>query len=224
MKQGPRLVVFDVDGTLVDSQDHIVSAMAKAFSQAGCPEPQRAAVLGIVGLSLPEAIASLAHEQTAAVQARIVAHYKQTFTADSTTRIAPLYPGARGTLDDLKGRPGILLGVATGNSRRGLTRVLGNHGLTGMFATSQVADDHPSKPDPSMLLAAMDETGVAAGQAVMIGDTSYDMEMGRAAGMHTIGVVWGYHPAEILRRAGAGDIVDSFVALRRVLERKWGLS
>ena len=224
MNQGPKLVVFDVDGTLVDSQDHIVSAMAEAFLVAGCPEPHRTAVLGIVGLSLPEAIASLAHDQTAAVQARIVAHYKQTFTANSPTRIAPLYPGARDILDDLMAQPGILLGVATGNSRRGLTRVLGNHRLTGMFATSQVADDHPSKPDPSMLLAAMDETGVASGQAVMIGDTSYDMEMGRAAGMHTIGVVWGYHPAEMLRQAGAGDIVDSFAALRRILASKWGLS
>ncbi|MCB2092833.1 MAG: HAD-IA family hydrolase [Rhodobacteraceae bacterium] len=222
MNPTARLVVFDVDGTLVDSQDHIVSAMAEAFAQAGCTAPSRPEVLDIVGLSLPEAIGRLTQDQAAPVQAQIMAAYKQIFSANSPTRIAPLYPGARDFLDDLRVRPGMLLGVATGNSRRGLARILDNHGLTGVFATSQVADDHPSKPDPSMLLAAMDETGVTADQAVMIGDTSYDMAMGRAAGMQAIGVVWGYHPAEMLRQAGATEIVGSFAALRRVLGDRWG--
>jgi phosphoglycolate phosphatase len=222
MSAAPRLVVFDVDGTLIDSQDHIVSAMAEAFAFAGCTLPSRSEVLAIVGLSLPEAIGKLAQEYSAEVQAGIVAQYKQTFTANSPTRIAPLYPGARETLDVLNGRSQTLLGVATGNSRRGLTRVLDNHGLTDFFATSQVADNHPSKPNPSMLLAAMHETGAGADQAVMIGDTSYDMEMGRAAGMQAIGVIWGYHSADMLRQAGASDIAESFDALHLILDRKWG--
>ena len=109
---------------------------------------------------------------------------------------SPLYPGALETLQALHAVPEVLLGVATGKSRRGLDKLIEGHGLEGMFLTQQVADHHPSKPHPSMILQAMADVGVAAQDTVMIGDTSFDMEMAAAAGVHGIGVSWGYHDRE----------------------------
>jgi phosphoglycolate phosphatase len=133
--------------------------------------------------------------------------------------VAPLYPGARAAVERLAAEPGTLLGIATGKARRGLDHLLLAHDLGRYFATAQTADRHPSKPDPSMLLAALAETGAGAGEAVMIGDTAFDVAMGRAAGMATIGVAWGYHPRERLRDAGADMIVESFDALDDALQR-----
>ena len=114
-------------------------------------------------------------------------------------------------LTQLHAVPEILLGIATGKSRRGLDGLLAVHGLEKLFVTQQVADHHPSKPHPSMLRACCDETGVAPEDAVMIGDTSFDMQMARAAGMDGIGVSWGYHRREELGEARI--VVDSFAQL-----------
>lgn len=205
---GPlRLIVFDVDGTLVDSQGDILAAMHSAFARAGHPAPPRAAILGIVGLSLDVAVARLAPDLPGEMQARLVGWYKDAYTdLRATTGVAqssPLYPDARATLDALHAIPETLLGVATGKSARGLDKLLDGHDLRRLFVTRQVADHHPSKPHPSMLLAALAETGVAPEHAVMVGDTSFDMEMARAAGITGIGVGWGYHPAEALSAATA---------------------
>jgi len=211
------LVIFDVDGTLLDSQAHILGAMARAFDGIGKPCPPRDEVLGIVGLSLPQAMARLAPDLDGEA---LVAGYKAAFGALRAERDSPLYPGAREALERLAAR-GIPLGIATGKSRRGLDHVLAAHGLAPMFATTQVADDHPSKPHPSMILAALAETGADPAQAVMIGDTSFDIEMGRAAGVRTIGVSWGYHPRAAL--AGAEVVIDRFDALDAALDQLWGL-
>lgn len=216
-----RLVVFDVDGTLVDSQDHIHGAMARAFAAVEQPLPPRERILDIVGLSLPEAMARLVPELAHSVRSDLVEAYKQSFGSLRAGRLSPLFAGASEALETLRGHPGMLLGVATGKSRRGLDHILEAHGLAGHFVTMQVADDHPSKPHPSMLNAALAETGVRTESAVMIGDTSYDIEMGRAAGFHTIGVGWGYHRAEALREAGAEHVITEFTALLPALERIW---
>lgn len=210
------LVIFDVDGTLLDSQAHILGAMARAFDSIGQPCPPREEVLGIVGLSLPQAMARLAPDLDGAA---LVAGYKAAFGALRAERDSPLYPGARAALDRLAAR-GIPLGIATGKSRRGLDHVLAAHGLAPMFTTTQVADDHPSKPHPSMIRAALAETGADPAQSVMIGDTSFDMDMGRAAGVRTIGVSWGYHPRAAL--AGADAVIDGFEALEAALDQLWG--
>lgn len=211
-----NLVIFDVDGTLLDSQAHIVGAMELAFAGIGQPCPPRAAVLGIVGLSLPQAMAQLAPDLDSAA---LVAGYKAAFGSLRAQEDSPLYPGARQALERLAAR-GIPLGIATGKSRRGLDHVLAAHGLAGFFATTQVADDHPSKPDPAMVRAALAATATPPHQAVMIGDTSFDMDMGRAAGVRTIGVSWGYHPRSAL--AGADVVIDGFDALDAALEQLWG--
>ena len=216
-----RLVIFDVDGTLIDSQDHIHAAMAHAFAATGQVLPPRQMVLSIVGLSLGEAVARLVPELAAGVRGDIVDAYKASFGQLRAQSLSALYPGARAALDNLRARKTVVLGMATGKSRRGLDHVLAGHALGGYFATQQVADDHPSKPHPSMILRALAETGVAADHTVMIGDTSFDMEMGKAAGVRTIGVGWGYHPPEELAAVGADLIVNTYADLLPALDRLW---
>jgi phosphoglycolate phosphatase len=211
-----RLVVFDVDGTLVDSQRLILSAMAAAFSEAGIPTPSREATLAIVGLSLETAIARLAPDLDAPGVRALAASYKAAFVQmrveSGGEAAAPLYPGALAALERLEAA-GVRMGVATGKARRGLDHMLDGHGLRRFFVTTQTADDAPSKPHPAMLLAALRETGVAPREAAMVGDTTYDMVMAQAAGVPAIGVAWGYHAGAALRDAGAAAVIDRFDAL-----------
>lgn len=215
-----RLVLFDVDGTLADSQGAITGAMAAAFAGVELPLPSRAAILSIVGLSLPQAMAELAPQAGAGVQAALVEGYKQAYKSareQSGAGHSPLFPGAREALEALHAVPDYLLGVATGKSQRGLDALIAAHGLD-CFVTRQVADHHPSKPHPSMVLTALAETGVEPQHAVMIGDTSFDMDMGRAAGVTTIAVEWGYHPAE---RLAADHRIGHFSELAPLLQQIW---
>lgn len=214
-----RLAIFDVDGTLVDSQTQIVAAMTAAFAAVDRPSLPPARVLGIVGLSLPVAVARLAPDESPAAHARMVAAYRAAWLAQRGAA-AQLYPGALAALDRLAAQENLLLGIATGKSRSGLAHLLSELGLAGRFVTVQVADDHPSKPHPSMLLEAMSATGIA--QAVMIGDTVFDMEMARAAAIPAIGVAWGYHEASALRSAGARSVIGNFEALDQALDDCWG--
>lgn len=212
---GLKLVIFDVDGTLVDSQADIVGSMHAAFAAEGLTAPPRAEILGIVGLSLPQAMAVLTPETAAETQARLVQHYKDSYAARRQAKGAassPLYPGARDLLERLHAQDEILLGIATGKSRRGLNALLEARDMRSLFVTTQCADDHPSKPHPSMLMRAMVEAGVDAPDCVMIGDTSFDLDMARAARMASIGVTWGYHPrARLVPLASA--VVDTMSEL-----------
>lgn len=217
-----RLIIFDVDGTLADSQIDIVAAMTRAFTAAGHIAPSHGDILSIVGLSLPIAIARLAPALDSASVDALVTGYKSAFYENrlaSGGAHSPLYPHALDVLRILAQAPEHLLGVATGKSRRGLDALIDLHGLNDMFITQQVADHHPSKPNPAMVLAAMDETGVAPHNTVMIGDTSYDMEMARAAGVRSVGVTWGYHTRENL--SAATVLLDDFRALPDLLNTLW---
>lgn len=218
------LVLFDVDGTLVDSQHMIVAAMAEAFAAIGRPAPERETVLGIVGLSLPEAMRRLVPEADETVVGRMTAAYKTAFQAARAgpDHQEPLFPGARAVLDRLAARDDVLLGVATGKSRRGVAAMVALHGLEGRFVTVQTADDHPSKPHPSMVTTALAETGVAPDRAVVIGDSSYDMQMARAAGIAAFGVSWGYQDPETLRRSGAHIVLDAYDEVVPALARRFG--
>ncbi len=209
----PRLIVFDVDGTLIDSQAVIIRAMAQAYEEVGLPAPTEAETLSIVGLSLPEAMRGISPQIDEPTVAALVEAYRSTFVkhraAGSGEASVPLYDGARDCLLRLNTAPHNVLGTATGKARRGLDVVIDAHALHGIFATFQTADLHPSKPHPSMLEAACVETGIGPGRAVMIGDTSFDMEMGKAAGFATVGVAWGYHPLARLK-AAADVVIDRF--------------
>ncbi len=218
-----KLVVFDMDGTLIDSQEFILMAMRYAFDKAGYPAPDKADVLSIVGLSLDKAVAQLLPGLSPAENARAVDLYRASFIELRETMGeragAPLYPGARAALARLHAVDEILLGVATGKARRGLDHAYDQHKIGHYFETSQTADTHPSKPHPAMLHQALRETGVEAARAIMVGDTEFDMEMGRAAGFKTIGVSWGYHP--VSRLAAADVIIDDFAELDDALAQLW---
>ncbi len=216
-----RLVIFDVDGTLVDSQAEIMAAMTMAFASEGIAMPERQAVLSIVGLSLAEAFAVLCPTVTGDQQARLVAAYKDAFRhlRQDNQEMGPLFSGAREAIAGLQAQDHTLLAVATGKSRRGLDKVLERHGLTGVFHSEQVADHHPSKPNPSMILTALNETGILPSRAVMLGDTTYDMDMARAAGIKKIGVTWGYHAAEALQ---PDAMIETFAALGRAVDELIG--
>lgn len=216
------LVLFDVDGTLVDSQNIIFEGMRRAFDGAGQPVPSRQAVLGIIGMSLPVAMAGLAGvAETDALIVALVDGYKAAFQdlRRMAARYEALYPGAKETLLALAARQNTLLGVATGKSLRGVAAVVEAYGFDGLFATVQTADTHPSKPHPSMIVTALTETGVAAERCVMVGDSSYDMEMARAAGVFALGVSWGYQPVETLLAAGAHAVVDRFEDVEPAIAR-----
>ena len=213
------LILFDVDGTLIDSQAHILKAMGFAFSAQNLALPSREEILSIVGLSLFEAFGQLCPYADEAQRADLVTSYKDGFfTLRQTTAPSPLYPGALACLVLLQGVEPFVRGIATGKSRRGLEHVLSNPDLAGRFATEQVADNHPSKPHPAMVLQAMAETGASRG--VMIGDTSFDMKMGRAAGLKTIGVTWGYHAASVVGE-NADRVIDHFDCLLPEIQSLW---
>jgi phosphoglycolate phosphatase len=215
-----NLVIFDVDGTLIDSQNMIVTAMDRAFAAHGLTAPPRAEVLSIVGLSLETAMRTLVKEEPEALCGPLAEAYKAAFfeLRQSKEHHEPLFPGALAALDRLAGREDVLLGIATGKSRRGVNAIMDLHGLHGRFVTIQTADDHPSKPDPAMVAAAIAETGVLPQRATVIGDTTFDMEMARAAGARAIGVGWGYHPNDALTASGAQIVLSHFDELDPVLE------
>lgn len=203
----PRLAVFDCDGTLVDGQAHVCDTMEQAFAEAGLPAPDRNEVRRSVGLSLPVAIRHLAPGIDGATAGKLVQAYKEGFFARRREgRVhEPLYDGIRELLHALS-EAGWLLAVATGKSDRGLNACLEQHGLRELFVSLQTADRHRSKPHTDMLDAAIFEAGVDPANAVMVGDTTFDMVMARDAGVRALGVAWGYHSPRELREAGAETI------------------
>lgn len=214
-----KLAVFDCDGTLVDGQAAVCEAMEIAFAEAGLPAPPRPAVRRIVGLSLPQAVRALAPAADPARQAAAVDAYKAAFRASRMEgRLEePLFDGIADLLRDLVAE-GWALAVATGKSDRGLAACLSAHDIADLFVSLQTADRHPSKPDPAMLQAALAEAGAAPSEAVMIGDTTYDITMARAAGVRAIGVSWGYHAAGELHAAGATAVADDCAQLKDLLD------
>lgn len=199
-----RLAIFDCDGTLVDSQVNICLAMEDCFARAGLEPPCRDRTRRVVGLSLVEAMRAMLPESGPEVHAALAEGYKLAFQRLRGSNMVeePLYDGMVEVVETL-GEEGWLLGVATGKSDRGLKLCLERHGLHPRFVTLQTADRHPSKPHPSMIEQAMADAGAAAETTVMIGDTSFDMAMARAAGVTAIGVAWGYHQRQELLDAGA---------------------
>lgn len=216
-----KLIIFDCDGTLVDSQVGIVAAMRHAFVETGLPPPTREQILGVVGLSLPETFKVLAGEQPDAVRIELAHVYKSDFVYAKTRAMCaePLFDGAREVIASLAGRHDILLGMATGKSQRGVKRILDREGWGGIFATIQTADENPSKPAPGMIVAAMRETGIEPHRTLMIGDTTYDIDMARNAGVGGLGVAWGYHSPAALVQAGARAIADTCAELPTLAEQ-----
>ena len=213
-----RLAVFDCDGTLIDGQASICEAMEAAFRDADTPVPDRADVRRVVGLSLPQGIRLLAPDADEKGQARIVDRYKHHFfTARTEGRLSePLFEGMRELLEKMRS-DGWVLGVATGKSRRGLNACLAANGIADLFTTLQPADDHPSKPDPTMLHTALEEAGALPENTVMIGDTTFDIDMAAAANVRAVGVAWGYHEAHELIASGAVGVAETIEELEALV-------
>ena len=219
-----KLIIFDVDGTLVDSQDAIVAAMSTAFQSQSLPAPNRSEMLSIVGLSLDEAFATLMPEVSADRRGLLVQGYKDAFVAlrkaNRGEAATPMFSGARDLVIRLH-ETGHVLGVATGKARRGVRHFVETHRLENRFDVVQTADDAPSKPHPQMILNCLAGAGVAPEDAVIIGDTEFDMAMGAAAGVRRIGVEWGYHPVERVLRGGAETVARDVTHLSDILDTFW---
>lgn len=213
-----KLILFDFDGTLVDSQANIHRCMAQAFEELGLVAPPPSAVKRVVGLSLELAISRLLKENEHHHLEAVAAGYRQAFFSwrQHPDYCEELFPGAREALK-LLDAPDVCLGIATGKNLRGLRAALDKHGLAERFVTLQTPDHSPSKPHPGMVLRAMSEVGCAPHEAVLVGDTTYDIEMACNAGISSLGVAWGYHGPEELREAGASDVVNCFEALPAAL-------
>jgi phosphoglycolate phosphatase len=204
---------------LVDSQANICLAMEEAFAEAGLVAPPRQHTRRIVGLSLVEAMRQLLPDANDGLHRDLAERYKAAFFKLRGNGLVhePLYDGIAGLLSSLD-EGGWMLGVATGNSDRGLDRILTDHAIKGLFVTLQTADRHPSKPHPSMIYQARADAGADAAKTIMIGDTIYDIHMAVAAGCQSIGVGWGYHRVDELRSAGADRIAESIDELAAYLE------
>lgn len=213
-----RLAVFDVDGTLVDSRRSIADAMALAFSALDLPAPTYDETRKIVGLSLIPAIKILAPDLPESRYGALGEAYKDAFIANRERGLTePLYDGARETVLSLK-QEGWLLGVATGKARRGVEKFLETHAMGDLFDCAFCADDGPGKPHPHMLQLNMSALDMREAHTIMIGDTSFDMQMARAASCYAQGVSWGFHTVEEIATGGAHHIAHDFAALRLELD------
>jgi phosphoglycolate phosphatase len=218
-----KLALFDVDGTLVDSGDMIDAAMAHAFAAEGLPPPARSETLRIVGLSLVDAVRTLKPGLGDEDYLRLANSYKAAFWDFRAAGRHPerLFAGAYELLAALRTRADTLIGIATGKSKRGVDHLIDAHGFAGWFATVSTSDDHPSKPHPAMVETALAATSRTAAATIVIGDTTYYMEMARAAGVGAIGVAWGNHDRRLLVAAGAHLIASDFNELSGHLESLW---
>ena len=205
------LVILDWDGTVCNSESRIVACMQRASERAGLPVLAPEAIRNIIGLGLPEVVAMLFPEASSEQRQQLRDFYSEEWLAARVDPV-PLFDGVLATLDQLLGA-GHQLAVATGKSRRGLEREFEEHGIRNLFAVSRCADETASKPDPRMLKEILEVTGSPVSDAVMVGDTEYDLNMAAAANMASIGVSYGVHSRERLHACGPHTIIDHFSEL-----------
>jgi phosphoglycolate phosphatase len=191
-----ELLVFDWDGTLMDSEAHIVACVEAAVRDLNLPVPSQDAIRNIIGLGLLEAVNTLFPGHKAGLHQEIANRYRVHFFKDSESP-SQLFEGAREVLSKLS-QQGYLLAVATGKGRKGLDYALESTGLAEFFHLTRCADETFSKPHPEMLNQILEQAGVEPEQALMIGDTEYDLEMAVNAGMPSLGVTYGTHGLERL--------------------------
>lgn len=196
-RQQFNLIVFDWDGTLMDSTSAIVKSLQDAAADLGLPTPDRKKAAHVIGLGLREALETVLPDVDADYYPKLIERYRTHFLKNSLS--LTLFDGVREMLDDLKGQ-GYSLAVATGKSRSGLNRAMEEVGLAGYFDASRTADETYSKPHPAMLLELTEQLGEPMKRTVMIGDTTHDLLMANNAGASAIAVQYGAHsPAELQR-------------------------
>jgi phosphoglycolate phosphatase len=212
-----KLIIFDFDGTLVDSRKLIIEAHRIVFDEFGLALPSEDESLALIGMSLELVLSRLAGPD-APIEKMVVAYRRwlPLLRADDAFAEVP-FDGAADLLTALAERQGVVLGIATGHVSHAIVPALERFGWRSHFCTIQTADRAPSKPHPGMLLQALGEANVGAQDAIMVGDTVFDMEMAEAAGVRGVAVTWGYHRADRLRDAGASRVVDDVGELREYL-------
>lgn len=190
-------IVFDWDGTLIDSTGLIALCIQLASCELGLPAPTDVDAKYIIGLGVHDSLRILFPDLAEAKRLELALHYRRHFVARDHE--APLFPGVRKMLEDLRHR-GVLLGVATGKPRPGLERAFEQTGLKPMFDFSRCGDEGFPKPHPDMLLKLMDFAGLDKERVLMIGDTTHDLELAANAGVRSVAVSYGAHPeSELLR-------------------------
>jgi phosphoglycolate phosphatase len=205
------LIVFDWDGTLMDSAAAIVAAIQAASRDLALPAPDERSARHVIGLGLADALSYLFPELAASEHEAVAARYRYHYFAGDDE--IPLFEGVREMVDELAAT-GVLLAVATGKGRRGLDRALAATGLATAFHATRCADETFSKPHPAMLLELMDELGVDAARTLMVGDTTHDLEMARNARVAPLAVTYGAHTRESLSACAPLACLDSVAALR----------
>ncbi|NMF47292.1 HAD-IA family hydrolase [Pseudoalteromonas arctica] len=208
-----KLVIFDWDGTVMDSVTKIVNCIRSSAESLNIVPPSDEAIKNIIGMSLEKAIDVLFPDNVAQHQA-LISGYKYQYSVDTTP--TPVFANVVCVLNALK-EQGIVLAVATGKGRGGLERLLDQSQLRHFFSATRTSDEAQSKPSPDMLYQLLEELGISAQDAVMIGDTQIDMTMAKAAGMDRIGVTMGVHNAQQLNKLSPVATVDNYLQLQQVL-------
>jgi phosphoglycolate phosphatase len=212
-----KLLIFDWDGTLCNSLDRIVECIQLSAEDTGLPVPEPEQAQEIVGLGLIEALSHL----FPGIDPQRIQSMRDSYSHHFAHRDAtpsPFYPGVMTSLERLR-EQGYWLAVATGKSRRGLNRVLEAHRMADFFHASRCADETASKPHPKMLHELLDEFGLKPEQAVMVGDTEFDMEMSVNAAVPRIAVSYGAHAADRLHRHNPVACIDQFSDIEPLIER-----
>lgn len=214
-----RLIIFDMDGTLVDTVGLIVETVSDAFAAAGETVPDELAIRGISGITLPDAIRILAPGLDDKRHGTLVDIYREHYRSRAGLEREPLFKGTIEAMDRLRARPGTILAIATGKGFQSATALLDAHGIRSHFHSVQTPSHNRGKPDPEMIHTAMTQAGASKAETVMIGDTVHDMRMARAAGVAAIGVAWGYHERDELRKAGADVVIETFDDLDHTIDK-----
>lgn len=219
-----RLVLFDLDGTLIDSEALIVETVSNAFRAINEPVPSDQAIRSISGITARDAMAILAPAAEPSRIEQILESYRVHYRVVAGTSREPLFDGALEALDRLQAEPETIVAVATGKGYRSATTLLERHGILDRFQSVQTPDHNRGKPDPQMVETAMAKAGAAKAETVMIGDTVHDMRMAKAAGVKGIGVAWGYHETSELHAAGADIVIERFDQLDGAIAQLLGVA
>ena len=205
------LIVFDWDGTLIDSTGGIVDCIQEAARDLGLPVPERQAASQVIGLGLHDSLRMAVPTLPETRYQEFAEAYRRHFLARQGAMT--LFPGVRELLQALL-LAGHRIAVATGKSRRGLDHALESTALRRYFAATRCADETDPKPHPAMLLELMQQLAIEPGRALMVGDTSHDLEMARSAGVDAVAVAYGAHPGDALRELAPRACVESVAELR----------
>lgn len=206
-----KVIIFDWDGTLVDSTARIVDSMQLAATEVGMPKLTDFAIQQIIGLGLPEALKKLWPEIDADQLLKMRALYSANFSTHSDVHV-DFFPQAHDFFEELRSL-GYVLAVATGKTRKGLDEMLDGMAVRDVFTITRCADETTSKPDPHMLEEILTELKLTSAQALMVGDTSFDLDMAKAIDMDSVGMTHGAHESEILLASGAKALCHDLTEL-----------